>query len=166
MRHDSSDEYINWYDFDENEEVKNQTFTANNITGHEEDHHQYYNSTLFHSKVVSDLVLANLEALCKNLTVHEILSNSHKNSAAVKLPFEFDFYGHPVDNITVVTSGFIYMGDIYQNFLSPSQYISPLMANFDTSISIDSHVKLCENGKKFREKTDYVESLIFKNSCR
>jgi hypothetical protein len=66
----------------------------------------------------------------------------------VKLPFEFPFYGHPITNITIATGGFLYAGDYIHSWLAATQYISPLMANFDTSLSNDSYVKNCENGNQ------------------
>jgi hypothetical protein len=159
-RENQDGDYSVWSLFDVNDEIINQTYSKNNITGHEEDHHRYYNSTLFQNKFINELMRHQL-AFCDNLTIHTNLSNSHQNKAVVKLPFEFNFYGHPVKNITIVTSGFIYTGDDYHSFISPSQYISPLMANFDSSFSNDSRVKLCQNGESL--KLIFNQFLILKN---
>lgn len=65
----------------------------------------------------------------------------------VKLSFEFPFYGHYVRNVTVATGGFLYTGDYVHAWLTATQYIAPLMANFDTSVSNNSFVKYSDNGK-------------------
>lgn len=64
-----------------------------------------------------------------------------------KLSFDFPFYGHPVRNITVATGGFIYTGDHVHNWLAATQYIAPLMANFDTKLTNDSFVKMSDDGE-------------------
>jgi hypothetical protein len=65
----------------------------------------------------------------------------------VKLSFDFPFYGHLVRNVTIATGGFLYTGDYVHSWLAATQYIAPLMANFDTSISKNSYVKYVDNGK-------------------
>lgn len=64
----------------------------------------------------------------------------------VELSFDFPFYGNPVRNITVATGGFLYTGEYVHSRLAATQYIAPLMANFDTSLSNDSFVRLLDNG--------------------
>jgi len=54
-------------------------------------------------------------------------------------------------------SGFIYTGDVIHKMLTSTQYIAPLMANFDLSISQNSTVMYCDNGK--------MEQTIFFNKC-
>lgn len=44
-------------------------------------------------------------------------------------------------------SGFIFTGDITHRMLTATQYIAPLMANFDPSYSKDSTVQYLDNGK-------------------
>lgn len=52
----------------------------------------------------------------------------------------------------MATGGFIYTGDYVHSWLAATQYIAPLMANFDTSLSNDSFVRLNDTGKRlFRE---------------
>lgn len=65
----------------------------------------------------------------------------------MKLSFDFPFYGHLVRNVTIATGGFLYTGEYVHSWLAATQYIAPLMANFDTSISNDSYVKYVDNGK-------------------
>lgn len=65
----------------------------------------------------------------------------------VKLSFDFPFYGHLIRNITIATGGFLYTGEYVHSWLAATQYIAPLMANFDTSLSNSSFVKYLDNGK-------------------
>lgn len=44
-------------------------------------------------------------------------------------------------------SGFIFTGDITHRMLTATQYIAPLMANFDPSYSKDSTVQYLDNGE-------------------
>lgn len=64
----------------------------------------------------------------------------------VKLKFDFPFYGHKVRNITIATGGFLYTGEYVHSWLAATQYIAPLMANFDTRLSNESYVKYADNG--------------------
>lgn len=63
------------------------------------------------------------------------------------MSFDFPFYGHPVRNVTIATGGFLYTGEYIHSWLAATQYIAPLMANFDTSQSNSSRVKYADNGK-------------------
>lgn len=65
----------------------------------------------------------------------------------MRLSFDFPFYGHLVRNITIATGGFLYTGEYVHSWLAATQYIAPLMANFDTSLSNDSFIKYLDNGK-------------------
>ncbi|KAG7233721.1 hypothetical protein INR49_006641 [Caranx melampygus] len=51
------------------------------------------------------------------------------------LSFDFPFYGHYLRQVTIATGGFIFTGDVTHRQLTTTQYISPLMANFDPSHS-------------------------------
>ncbi|XP_036943488.1 plexin domain-containing protein 1-like isoform X1 [Acanthopagrus latus] len=81
--------------------------------------------------------------------VHGILSNSYKQAVRVALSFDFPFYGHYLRQITIATGGFIFTGDITHRMLTTTQYIAPLMANFDPSYSKDSTVQYLDNGEVF-----------------
>ncbi|KAG7504911.1 hypothetical protein JOB18_019350 [Solea senegalensis] len=81
--------------------------------------------------------------------VHGILSNSYKQAVRVALSFDFPFYGHYLRQITIATGGFIFTGDIAHRMLTTTQYIAPLMANFDPSFSKDSTVQYLDNGEMF-----------------
>ncbi|XP_078120288.1 plexin domain-containing protein 2 [Sander vitreus] len=74
------------------------------------------------------------------------LSSIHRQAERVNLSFNFPFYGHILKEITVATGGFIYTGDIIHRMLTATQYIAPLMANFDTSLSQNSTVFYFDNG--------------------
>lgn len=138
---------IEWSDVDIVDEQTNKTLISNNITTIDEDFHEYYNSTVIQNENITHLHRESIYADCSNLTINKLLSKSHRRAMTVKLPFEFPFYGHPITNITIATGGFLYAGDYIHSWLAATQYISPLMANFDTSLSNDSYVKYCENGK-------------------
>ena len=143
----STDNYLEWDKFDVVDEERNATLLKNNITSGEEDQHEYYNSTIVQNENATTLHRESIYAQCSNLTINKLLSKSHRRAMTVKLPFDFPFYGHPIRNITIATGGFLYAGDYIHSWLAATQYVSPLMANFDTSISNDSFVKYCENGK-------------------
>ena len=56
-------------------------------------------------------------------------------------------------------TGFIYTGDIIHRLLTATQYIAPLMANFDPSLSKNSTVFYFDNGKRDRERN--LSNLAF-----
>lgn len=138
---------IDWSEVDIVDEQNNRTLTSNNITQIDEDFHEYYNSTVIQDEQSTNLHQQSIFADCTNLVVNKLLSKSHRRAMTLKLPFEFPFYGHPISNITIATGGFLYAGDYIHSWLAATQYISPLMANFDTSLSNDSYVKYCEDGE-------------------
>ena len=74
--------------------------------------------------------------------------------------FSFPFYGHEVRNITIATGGFLYTGDYVHSWLAATQYIAPLMANFDTSSSPDSKIRYADNGTNLKILNDVNETLI------
>ncbi|XP_036428857.1 plexin domain-containing protein 1 isoform X1 [Colossoma macropomum] len=88
--------------------------------------------------------------------VHGILSNTHRQAARVALSFDFPFYGHQVRQITIATGGFIFTGEITHRMLTATQYIAPLMANFDPSFSKNSTVRYLDNGEVFVVQWDKV----------
>ncbi|TMW42410.1 hypothetical protein DOY81_012510, partial [Sarcophaga bullata] len=67
----------------------------------------------------------------------------------VTLSFDFPFYGQLVRNVTVAPTGFIYTGENVHAYIASTQYIAPLMANFDTRLSNDSFVRLNDTGSSF-----------------
>lgn len=147
-----NDPKIDLSEVDIYDEDNNKTLIQNNITQIDEDFHEYYNSTVVQNEDFSNLHRQSIYADCANLTINKLLSKSHRRAMTVKLPFEFPFYGHPISNITIATGGFLYAGDYIHSWLAATQYISPLMANFDTSLSNDSYVKYCEDGEELTMK--------------
>ena len=61
--------------------------------------------------------------------------------------FRFPFYGHEVENITIATGGFLYTGDYVHSWLAATQYIAPLMANFDTSNNQEAKIRYLDTGE-------------------
>ncbi|XP_017850648.1 plexin domain-containing protein 2 isoform X1 [Drosophila busckii] len=107
-----------------------------------EDHFDYYNSTTYVNKDEAAEMLAQM----RNIPENPMLSASHRRAMTVELKFDFPFYGHYLRNVTVATGGFIYTGDYVHSWLAATQYIAPLMANFDTNITQHSYVRLNDNG--------------------
>ncbi|KAL3053418.1 hypothetical protein OYC64_005871 [Pagothenia borchgrevinki] len=91
--------------------------------------------------------------------VHGILSNAYKQAVRVALSFDFPFYGHYLRQITIATGGFIFTGDITHRMLTATQYIAPLMANFDPSYAKESTVQYLDNGEVFVVQWDRVRLL-------
>ena len=80
---------------------------------------------------------------------HESLSDSHRAAATIKLKFVFPFYGHEVEKVTIATGGFLYMSDFVHRRLTATQYVAPLMANFDTTLGNNSNIHYADNGTAF-----------------
>ena len=79
---------------------------------------------------------------------HPMLSQSYRRAATINLSFKFPFYGHLVENITIATGGFLYTGDYVHSWLAATQYIAPLMANFDTSSTHNARIRYLDDGDK------------------
>uniref|UniRef100_A0A1Q3F5L9 Putative extracellular protein tem7 n=1 Tax=Culex tarsalis TaxID=7177 RepID=A0A1Q3F5L9_CULTA len=123
----------------------NTTLQNFNITQTQEDYHTYYNSVWTTDKNASEAYWKRLDAM----NVSSLLSNSHRRATTVLLTFDFPYYGFPIRNITIATGGFLYTGDYVHSWLASTQYIAPLMANFDTSLSTNSFVKFRDDGETF-----------------
>ncbi|CAH2035664.1 unnamed protein product, partial [Iphiclides podalirius] len=118
-----------------------------NLTTLKYDNHMFYNSSFIGNETYVREYWANITE--PKAEVHDVLSNSHRRATTLKLSFDFPFYGHNIRNITVATGGFIYTGEHVHNWLAATQYIAPLMANFDTTLTNDSLVKQYDDGTKF-----------------
>ncbi|KAG1650723.1 Plexin domain-containing protein 2 [Nymphon striatum] len=120
-----------------------------NVKGNINGHHIYYNSTIAiggdKPKYWIDLDSMDNETVIK----HEMLSNSHRKASTIRISFQFPIYGHLINNITIATGGFLYVGTFVHSWLAATQYIAPLMANFDASLSNDSTIKYADNGTFF-----------------
>ena len=79
---------------------------------------------------------------------HSMLSQSYRRAATINLSFKFPFYGHLVENITIATGGFLYTGDYVHSWLAATQYIAPLMANFDTSNNNNAKIRYLDDGSR------------------
>ncbi|XP_005999575.1 plexin domain-containing protein 1 isoform X2 [Latimeria chalumnae] len=88
--------------------------------------------------------------------IHGILSNTHRQASRVVLSFDFPFYGHYLRQITIATGGFIFTGEVIHRMLTATQYIAPLMANFDPSFSRNSTIRYFDNGTAFVVQWDRV----------
>ncbi|XP_072029539.1 plexin domain-containing protein 2-like [Amphiura filiformis] len=113
----------------------------------EEKGHKYYNSSYFSQS--RDLYIDMEGELEYSVITHKALSESHLTAGKVDLPFEFTFYGHSVKTAYLATGGFIYLGPYFHDFLTATQYIAPLMGNFDPSINDNSTIRYANNGSAF-----------------
>ncbi|XP_063852659.1 LOW QUALITY PROTEIN: plexin domain-containing protein 1-like [Scylla paramamosain] len=114
------------------------------------DHHRYYQSHTIKGVEKVQQYWVDLDSFEQETVItNKMLSASHRRAATVRLTFEFPFYGHKVRNITIATGGFLFTGDFIHTWLAATQYIAPLMANFDTSISKNASVKYADNGTSF-----------------
>uniref|UniRef100_A0A8C0PWJ4 Plexin domain containing 1 n=1 Tax=Canis lupus familiaris TaxID=9615 RepID=A0A8C0PWJ4_CANLF len=124
----------------------------------QEDNHNYYVSRLYgpseprSRELWVDVAKANQS----QVKVHRILSNTHRQASRVVLSFDFPFYGHPLRQITIATGGFIFMGDTIHRMLTATQYVAPLMANFNPGYSDNSTVAYFDNGTVFIVQWDHV----------
>uniref|UniRef100_A0A671SZI5 Plexin domain-containing protein 2-like n=1 Tax=Sinocyclocheilus anshuiensis TaxID=1608454 RepID=A0A671SZI5_9TELE len=121
------------------------------------DHNYYTSKTFGPSDLMSKELWVNIDQMDKEkVKIHGILSNTHRQAARVNLSFDFPFYGHLLREITVATGGFIYTGDVVHRMLTATQYIAPLMANFDPSLSRNSTVIYFDNGTALVVQWDHV----------
>ncbi|XP_057357418.1 plexin domain-containing protein 1 isoform X2 [Manis pentadactyla] len=123
-----------------------------------EDNHNYYVSRLYGPSEPrsQELWVDVAEANRSQVKVHRILSNTHRQASRVVLSFDFPFYGHPLRQITIATGGFIFTGDIIHRMLTATQYVAPLMANFNPGYSNNSTVAYFDNGTVFVVQWDHV----------
>lgn len=131
----------------------------NNDTKFEEntDHNYYTSRTYGPGDAATSELWVNMEKMEKDkVKIHGILSNTHRQAARVNLSFDFPFYGHFLREITVATGGFIYTGEVVHRMLTATQYIAPLMANFDPSVSRNSTVRYFDNGTALIVQWDNV----------
>ncbi|XP_071433355.1 plexin domain-containing protein 1 [Pithys albifrons albifrons] len=123
-----------------------------------EDNHSYYVSRVYgpgdaHARGLwVDMAAANRS----HVKVHGILSNTHRQASRIILSFDFPFYGHLLRQVTIATGGFIFVGDVIHRMLTATQYIAPLMANFNPSYSRNSTVQYLDNGTVFVVQWDKV----------
>lgn len=92
---------------------------------------------------------------------HPMLSKSYRRAATIKLSFRFPFYGHEVENITIATGGFLYTGTYVHSWLAATQYIAPLMANFDTSQDDAAKIRYADNSECARNSNSELLFYIY-----
>ncbi|KAK3546333.1 hypothetical protein QTP70_025670 [Hemibagrus guttatus] len=118
--------------------------------------HIYYISKIYQTTDAAGKDLwVNLKQMDKG-KAHGVLSNTHRQTLTVNLSFEFPYYGHLLREITITTGGFLYTGDMIHKMLTATQYIAPLMANFDPSISPNSTIIYSDNGTALIVQWDHV----------
>ncbi|XP_077592264.1 plexin domain-containing protein 2 isoform X1 [Stigmatopora nigra] len=137
--------------------ISAEDFGNNSQIEEDTDHNYYTSKTYSPSDPMSKDLWVNIEQMDKEkVKIHGILSNTHRQAARVNLSFDFPFYGHFLREITVATGGFIYTGDVVHRMLTATQYIAPLMANFDPSVSRNSTVIYFDNGTALVVQWDHV----------
>ncbi|KFQ64356.1 Plexin domain-containing protein 1, partial [Pelecanus crispus] len=120
----------------------------------QEDNHSYYVSRIYGPGDARlrglwvDMAAGNRN----QVKIHGILSNTHRQASS----FAFPFYGHLLRQVTIATGGFIFMGDVIHRMLTATQYVAPLMANFNPSYSRNSTVQYLDNGTVFVVQWDKV----------
>ena len=142
--------------------LKDDNLTVDSAT----DHFKYYNSTYVtfednwidldewnrttHPGIVNQhSMLSKSYRYLKESSIGNMISKNNfisRRAATIALKFKFPFYGHYVKNITIATGGFLYTGEYVHSWLAATQYIAPLMANFDTSQMENATVKYADNG--------------------
>ncbi|XP_028268526.1 plexin domain-containing protein 1-like isoform X2 [Parambassis ranga] len=126
------------------------TSLPDNMTRVVEDSGKYYTWRSFgpEDQRTEDLWVDMSDVRHGQVRVHGLLSNSYKQ-AVVALTFDFPFYGHYLRQITIATGGFIFTGDVIHRMLTMTQYIAPLMADFNPNYSKESTVQYLDDGQKF-----------------
>ncbi|VDO37702.1 unnamed protein product [Haemonchus placei] len=115
--------------------------------------HKYYITTIYTNRHQQmDKYWVDIDAMLKKPGVvgnasHPLLSGTYRRAVGAKLSFKFPFYGHLMTNLTIATGGFLYIGDQTHNWLAATQYIAPLMANFDTMLD-GSSILYADDGEK------------------
>ncbi|KRX97952.1 Plexin domain-containing protein 2 [Trichinella pseudospiralis] len=118
--------------------------------------HMYYTMHIYKPDAnrMKDFWISIPDLIKKNSSVrgkvrHAQLSNSYRKAVSQPLSFKFPFYGHIAQNITIATGGFVYVGEYIHHWLAATQYIAPLMANFDTTVNEESSILYVDTGNTF-----------------
>ncbi|XP_028127959.1 plexin domain-containing protein 2 [Diabrotica virgifera virgifera] len=133
----------------------NESLSKHNVTSSKTDPNLFYNTSIYDDPNIGHFYWVDMDNRT-DVKVNELLSQSHRRAATVKLSFNFPFYGHLIKNVTIATGGFLYTGDYVHSWLAATQYIAPLMANFDTSLSNESFIKYVDNGTAFTVEWEKV----------
>ncbi|OQR68057.1 plexin domain-containing protein 2-like, partial [Tropilaelaps mercedesae] len=135
---------------------------APGYTNQTDEAHEYYNSSLVTDPAQADALWIDLDSLPEAVT-HDMLSESYRRAATVNLTFAFPFYGHPINNVTIATGGFLYVGYALHMWLAATQYIAPLMANFKASANSSSALKYYDNGVD-RHRQSWINNKCEENA--
>jgi len=115
------------------------------------DTHKYYNSSYYKH---GEFLWVELDDHSDTVK-HELLSSAHRRAATVQLKFDFPFYGHVIQNVTMATGGFVYLGEQVHAWLAATQYVAPLMANFHSTYD-NATVRYLSNATQFTVEWDHV----------
>uniref|UniRef100_A0A3P8W3V8 Plexin domain containing 2a n=1 Tax=Cynoglossus semilaevis TaxID=244447 RepID=A0A3P8W3V8_CYNSE len=128
--------------------TKQRSPIENSVISYQDTDHTYYTSKTYGlGDVAGKEHWVNVDQMEEGeWRVRGFLSNTSRQAERVNLSFGFPFYGHILKEVTVTTGGFIYTGDLIHRLLTATQYIAPLMANFDPSLSRNSSVFYIDNG--------------------
>ncbi|XP_060086155.1 plexin domain-containing protein 2-like [Ylistrum balloti] len=99
------------------------------------DDHKYYHSQILPPEYVDDHWVEQKDAV-----KHKTLSDNYRVAVSVQMSFNFRFYGHEINSVTIATGGFLYMSPFLHKWLTATQYIAPLMGNFDTTLGNTSEI--------------------------
>ena len=117
-----------------------------------EDNKLYYHQTIIRAELDQTINWIDIDSsrYAPFLVKHdEDLSKNYLKATVVKLKFKFPYYGHLLDQIVVATGGFIYVGSLMNPLITKAQYIAPLMANFDPTLSNNTVIKYVDNTTHF-----------------
>lgn len=112
------------------------------------DNHNYY-SVAYYSSVNNEGNRRWVDLTKLNAKKHPNLSTNPRLAAKLQLEFDFPYYGHNVTELFLTTGGFMYLGSYVHRYLAATQYIAPLMANFDPAASVNCSIKYFSNASLF-----------------
>ncbi|XP_059088137.1 uncharacterized protein LOC131884389 [Tigriopus californicus] len=104
------------------------------------DHHDYYKSVLSNDETVFKALRVGMKLDDPDVMYLSTTSNYFRQKDDVTLGFEFPFYGHYLRRIAVISAGFISIPSVERSNIIQSQYIAPLMADFDASSNENAYV--------------------------
>ncbi|XP_070572219.1 plexin domain-containing protein 2-like [Ptychodera flava] len=110
------------------------------------DNHEYYEVSYYSGEDTLEEWWVDMDS---SAVKHETLSSSDRRAAPLPVQFNYKFYGHDLSSVVVTTGGFLYLGTYLHPYLAATQYVAPLMANFDLSSDELSYVKYNNSGAVF-----------------
>ncbi|KAI8492151.1 Plexin domain-containing protein 2 [Branchiostoma belcheri] len=112
-------------------------------------YHEYYRSHYYTHYPPGRGFWVDVDSERNGHTIANGLPGRNMNTKNVRLSFDFPFYGSPIRNITIAVKGFMSIGSALSHSLASTQYIAPLMANFDPGLDPMSVVRYRDNGQTF-----------------